>query len=384
MSTILYVTFAPVTNYLGVGLQIDTALTNGYNVKILEINSLFDFPTPEHSEKYSRFAKPVKSIKELTEIILANNPVTTIVNVQMMYEWRFRSIFRLMAKHPNYNFSIFLLGQLPFHAYTPIWGKIIKSAPLKLPYRISTRLLSKFLFKIKYFTNQNILFYAGETLSNAKQYLKSYPINYFDYDAYLEDPIPANENYILFLDDALFQHPDDKLAGNIIEDSTVKSYQKSLNNYFDFIESSTQLKIVIASHPKVTHLDNFFGNRKVVKNSTQKLVKNATLILSHCSSSVSFAACYKKPIIFLTNNTIFEFSKKYQPFHQYIQNFAKHLERPLINTDDSFRKITDDLYDINQEKYEIFIIDYLTTHETQNKLSKNVIIDYFLDILRKK
>ena len=384
MNTLLHITFAPVTNYFGNGLQLETLISNGFDVKILEINSVYNFPTSVHSEKYSNLVTYVQNFTHLEEIILEHVKATTIINVQMVYEWRFRKIFRLMAKYNEYKFTIFLLGQLPFHADISIWKKVITTSPLKLPYKILTRILSKILFKINFYSNQNILFYAGETLANALQYQASYPINYFDYDGYLEDPMAGDDQYILFLDDALFQHPDDYLVGNKITTSTIESYQKSLNHYFDFIEKKMNLKLIIASHPKVNHHKKFFGGRDIIKNSTQKLVKNATLILSHCSSSVSFAVCYKKPIIFITNDTIIEFSKRYQPFHQYIKNFSIYLDRPFINIDGPLVEIKKEQYQINDERYEAFKMNYLTTKSTQNTLTKNIIIDYFKTILSEK
>lgn len=379
ITSIYHLTFASITDYLAYGLQIETCLNNGLDVKIVDISRLFNFPTPNHSEKYKHLVIQIDSYEKLEQFIRKAS-VSVIFNIQITYEWRFRKIFALMAKYSEKHFSVFLLGQLPFHSEAPLWTKIFTTHIAKIPFKIATRIVSSILFKTGKLKSQNILFYAGESLSGIVGKKYKFPINFFDYDRYLENPQIGNQKYAVFLDDGLFQHPDDKIVGNVIDDGVLESYQKSLNTFFDFIESTMNIKILVSPHPKIKHAPNFFGNRELVPGKSQQVVQNADFVFCHCSSSMSYAVCYNKPIVFLTDKTIIEFSKKYQPFNDYIHNFAKKLSSPVINLSEPLHPLAIESLKIDQKAYDDFKLNYLTTTQTRNTLSKDLILGYLKQI----
>lgn len=379
ITSVYHLTFAAITDYLAYGLQIETCLNNGLDVKIVDISRLFNFPTPNHSEKYKHLVIQIDSYEKLAQFISEASD-SVIFNVQITYEWRFRKIFALMAKYSEKHFSVFLLGQLPFHSEAPLWTKIFTTHIAKTPFKVVTRIISSILFKAGKLKSQNILFYAGESLSGIAGKKYKFPINFFDYDRYLENPQVGNQKYAVFLDDGLFQHPDDKIVGNVIDDGVLESYQKSLNTFFDFIESTMNIKIYVSPHPKIKHAPNFFGNRELVPGKSQQVVQNADFVFCHCSSSMSYAVCYNKPIVFLTDKTIIEFSKKYQPFNDYIHNFAKKLSRPVINLSEPLSPLAIESLKIDQAVYDDFKLNYLTTKQTRNTLSKDLILGYLKQI----
>lgn len=379
ITSIYHLTFAAITDYLAYGLQIETCLSNSLDVKIIDISSLFNFPSPNHSEKYKHLVVRISSYEELDNLIRESS-LNVIFNIQITYEWRFRRIFALMAKYSEKNFSVFLLGQLPFHSEAPLWTKIFTTHIAKTPFKVAVRIISSVLFKLGMLKSQNVLFYAGESLAGTSGKKYKFPINFFDYDRFLENPQIGHEKYAVFLDDGLFQHPDDKIVGNVIDDGVLESYQKSLNHFFDFVESTMNIKIFVSPHPKINHAPDFFGKRELVPGKSQQVVQNADFVFCHCSSSMSYAVCYNKPIIFLTDKTIIDFSKKYQPFNDYIHNFAKKLSRPVINLSEPLLPLEKESLKINQEAYDQFKLNYLTTKETQNTLSKDLIIGYLKQI----
>lgn len=383
MKSILHITFAPITDYLGHGLQLNACIAAGFNVKVINVSALFNFAPPLHSEKYAHLIVTVKTFEELEAYISEFSPESTILSSQITFEWRFRKFFRLIARMNQYRWCIFLLGQLPFHSNSTLFKKILSGNISKLPSRILLRLLSTMLFWTNYFKSQSIIFYAGENIRPTDGRL-NFPINYFDYDSFLESPDSVDERYIVFLDEALFQHPDDALVGNRIPKDALKNYQRSLNAYFDFLENSTGLKVIVAAHPKSNYREDFFKQRTVIKHKTSELVKKSSIVLIHCSTSISYAVCYRKPILFLSCNEIIEFSKKNQPLNEYINNFARHLERPVINTDSSYLEIPEQFRSINIAAYEKFETGYLTTRQTNRIQTKDVIVGYLNKILASK
>ena len=143
----------------------------------------------------------------------------------------------------------------------------------------------------------------------------------------------SNRNYAVFLDQAMFDHPDSYLF-NDIQHLTKKEerdfYYKILNNFFDKFEKKTKLKIIIAAHPKrikrkKIYIEKIFGTRKVVFNKTYNLVKNSKLVFAHNSTSVNYAIILKKPIVFINSELMFKLGLFNQILYYAIETGSRHL-----------------------------------------------------------
>ena len=125
-----------------------------------------------------------------------------------------------------------------------------------------------------------------------------------DYDS-LSDVGNLSQEYILFLDQYLPFHPDFKTSQHK-NNLSVDQYYKELRITFSQIENLTNLKVLIAAHPKAYYYDkqHLFGKRKIYHNvNSSQLTKNAKLILMHYSMAISMAVLLKKPILFLSSDT---------------------------------------------------------------------------------
>lgn len=128
-------------------------------------------------------------------------------------------------------------------------------------------------------------------------------INSFDFDnsvrfsRSLGGKLPAEEEICVFLDEAATHHSDFAVLGMEPADSDV--YFTSMNRYFDFVEKSTGLRVIIAAHPR-SHYESMpdaFGGREIVKGKTVELVAKCKLVVMHMSTSLSYVVLYKKPVI---------------------------------------------------------------------------------------
>jgi hypothetical protein len=125
-----------------------------------------------------------------------------------------------------------------------------------------------------------------------------------DYDS-LRDTENLSQDYILFLDQYLPFHPDFKTSQHK-NNLSVDQYYNELKKTFSQIENLTNLKVLIAAHPKAYYHDkqHLFGKRKIYHNvNSSQLAKNAKLILMHYSMSISMAVLLNKPILFLSSDT---------------------------------------------------------------------------------
>lgn len=128
-------------------------------------------------------------------------------------------------------------------------------------------------------------------------------INSFDFDnsvrfcRSLGGKLPAEEDICVFLDEALTHHSDFAVLSMEPADSDV--YFTSMNRYFDFVEKSTGLRVIIAAHPRSHYesMSDVFGGREIIKGKTVELVAKCKLVVMHMSTSLSYAVLYKKPVI---------------------------------------------------------------------------------------
>ncbi|MEA9356628.1 hypothetical protein SHI21_10450 [Bacteriovorax sp. PP10] len=386
MHTIIHITYSTISDSNSYGLQIDSCKKKGMNVIILDISAIYNFPKPTFPKQNASLVKHLTSFSELDDFIKNLSIMNTLINVQIGYEWRFRKLFRLIARYPKHHFSLFLFGQLPFQnqrKLEKIIGKII-SSPFGSLKKIVIKILEKILFKIHIYSLPKYIFYAGETTKPSTFHFEAYPINYCDYDYFLENQESSIGDYIVFLDDGIFQHPDDAIVGNKITPELITRYQKSMNLFFDYLEKKLNLEVIISGHPKVQYAPGFFGNRKIIRNESPKLIQKCKFAICHYSSSLSLAVCYKKPILFTYNQAIEEFSKENQPIKEYILNLSMALNQPIINIDDSDSINSVTSLEIDSLKYANFVLNYLTTRETQNTKSEDVFSGYLKRIFKSK
>jgi hypothetical protein len=107
----------------------------------------------------------------------------------------------------------------------------------------------------------------------------------------------------VFLDDGGPFHRD-QFIFNVAFPYSVEEYFFNLNSFFRLVEKEFGCSIVVAGHPRVDYKEkgNPFEGRKIVHGETQKWVKSSNFVLSFCSTAVSFAVIYKKPVVFLALN----------------------------------------------------------------------------------
>ncbi len=130
----------------------------------------------------------------------------------------------------------------------------------------------------------------------------------FDYDIYLESKAQmaaAVEPYAVFLDEDMVYHSDYAHSG-IKAPTTARTYYASMNAFFENLERYVGMPITIAAHPRSRYdlRPQLWNGRTVIYGKTAQLVRDATLVLCHQSTSVSFAVLWRKHLLFLTTNDL--------------------------------------------------------------------------------
>ncbi len=184
---------------------------------------------------------------------------------------------------------------------------------------IFNKILLYFLNKIKsIFKEQkansyltDILFYAGDhTLKldsvKNKKVLKYIPSPSFDYDIYLKQKkfkkIFTKKKYAVFLDSMIMHHEDYRMNYKYHKVPVTLKYFHEMNKFFDEIEKSLDLEVIIALHPNcnVKNYSKYFNYRKCIKSDTARLVRDSKFIFSHASTTaINFGIIYNKPIVYI-------------------------------------------------------------------------------------
>jgi len=213
----------------------------------------------------------------------------------------------------------------------------------------------------------DLSFNAG---SEAKKYSyakKNFAIHLCDYDDFLESKNSKKKNFTVFLDIDLPNSIDTKILG--LKKYESNYYYSSLNEFFDKFEKKFQTKIIIAGHPNTKKKHKFYYKRKVFYNKTAELVKSCKYVISHHSTSVSYAVLNYKPIIFIYNNQMKGTYEKKE-----IENFSKSLNRgnPLLIEDFNKEKMIR-IKKINKKAYDDYKYRYIVSESVKNKISFKII-----------
>lgn len=185
----------------------------------------------------------------------------------------------------------------------------------------------------------------------------------FDYNNYLnnikQSKLGIKKPYAVFLDQYLPLHPDAPIFFGVSPRCTPEKYYPALNNFFNIFEKKFNMKVIVCAHPKSDYKNksNYLYGRKFVKNKTINLVKNCNIVFAHCSTAITYAVVYKKPLVFLLSNEYIRSFDNYTPLV-----IAKKLNSPYFNIDDKNNKSKIqhiNLFKIDKKKYKIYKDDYV-------------------------
>ncbi|GAB3535562.1 hypothetical protein GCM10027443_24970 [Pontibacter brevis] len=288
-----------------------------------------------------------------------------------------------------------------------IWiGRITKSIPAggsrkrKSPFQI---VLGNILFYKLYRPYSNLILYLSQKVirkyghlvglkayrpdylmvTNRKQVPSNFPQDKVivthadDYNVHLlnktSEVDPALQDAIVFLDQMLYFHPDFRNLGEDMMD--VEGYYSKLNQVLEDLSRIHGKPVVIAGHPESEknfgYAENFKGKRFVVGKSVS-LVRHASVVVSHYSTAVNFAAIYDKPLLLLTSNSFNTYDKIRNP----INSFSKALNATVVNIDN---------YDLQELKlsakpdYKRYKENYIKVDNTPEELSYPYAVSYVLN-----
>ena len=252
---------------------------------------------------------------------------------------------------------------------------IIDFRSINLPYH--TNLFTKIKILIKYLIFSPWIIvkphYSYITNIKSRYYLSGKPIfgHEFDFDSYLlsksNDIKNFKFNYILFLDEDNVFHTDfiylDKKSP-----FTEDIYFYEVNKMLDYLKKYYNLNILVQLHPRANpNISKLFYKHQLSNLRTADAIKNASIVVSHCSTALQFAVLFKKPIILM------KVSQMTPIYLNLIYNFSRLLKTKVISYNDC-NLIVDELL-IDNKLYEKYKDTYIKYPNSPYLFSYEIIIN---------
>lgn len=238
-------------------------------------------------------------------------------------------------------------------AWSNLFFQFVKRTPLLSP--------AKFLFVT-----------CGKTKSDYKVGKDTVliKINSIDYITSLNiDNNLVKGKYVVFLDQYLPCHPDNKIVG--YQDLDEEHYYSKLSEFFEHIEEQYNCKVVIAAHPTAQCYKekNPFDGRDIFFFKSQSLVKESIGVISHYTTAFSFAILFNKPSIVLVSD---EMKEKMRVPYDYCVMFSELLDWPLVNIDNNSCDVR--FREVNIDKYKMYKYNYITNKESEKRDNASIIL----------
>ena len=370
------------TPHLRRAMIIDELIDSGCTLEVWDMSKIFGYRKNHSMDSSETFLRKFSKKNSVFQAIEMESQKSTIfipyMNIGTRSIWLYKAL-----KRNNVFIVFFAIGCIPS-------AKVSTKRMRHLFKRINLHTLENFFkhFWVKaisrlYGLNSHIfqlVFAAGRKAArDFENECKILEINYIDYDKFLMmkdyDERKNTKSYIAFIDEAYPNHPDEEFDGLKKLDS--ENYLSGMRKFFDMLEQRFEMEVIIAAHPKSAYDNCAFGQRKIINGATNELIKDSRFVILHDSTAVSYAVLYEKPMMFVFNNQLT--SLRFDSNYSSIIAFHKELGGELINIDNINDLDVLSIPIVDKEKYNLYKYEYLTSPKTENRYTKDIIIDFLKD-----
>lgn len=338
---------------------LDELLEEGHNVILLEMSEIYGTNPTADDELMLRLRKKVYHKNDLVKfrdsldtapIIYISND-TYLMSAKSAFEILVRKQDRLLAwkikPNPNLDksekgfklaFKKFVqkFDLLPFHYFRPIYAATHKYF---IPHYYMCNTYYNLPLKASLIVKRENIFITHSDDCNRIVFDK--------------EPMQDKEKIGVFLDQIIpfaYKHESPEYFRTYYEDIA-----RTLNG----LKVKFNLdKIIIAEHPESSAVadelkDKYRGFERV-REGSQKIVKNATYVFAHYSTSIGIAVYYEKPVILIHGKNL----KKVKQLDTAIKSYQNQLNLPLVEMEkNDFSHLTN--YTIDKKLYKRYVEKYL-------------------------
>jgi hypothetical protein len=374
---LIYISCIRLTDKVSRDWYIDFSIQKGVEVEFWDIVSLVRDDYNEYGALDVNYLRQIKTYNELEVLLQLFDNKNAVYVVILSYSGFLAKPFRLLSKY-NCKMVFLSWGAMPpSRAGMPRWKRILGrlfTNPLNFALLCVDKFLGLIYQKLNIVKRFDIVFAAGTELISVKHFAKKIvPFNLCDFDHYIKinklDGRITGDKYAVFIDINL-PYQSDLTQYGALPAVNPTNYFNSLNRFFDLLEASQNIKIIIAAHPKTINGIENFNQRRMYRLLTAELVKDAEFVIMHTSTALSYAVLNLKPILFIYTEEMMNIYK--DTFICEIQSSARYLNEKTYNIDKISKMTQIQILNPNKTNYENYKYNYLTSIESENLTSEEI------------
>lgn len=347
---------------------IEELQSNGFEVEYWEIQKLVrtakewvDFPDKLNEDYVTEFDSLPRFLTELDK----QDRTNTVFIVQAWERWMSRQVYNALAQRKCYMIRLRIYSNAEKGSGASVTGEWIKNLIPAAVEKLKVSIYQTWK-KAKGYQSFGHIFGISPP--------KTHSINRPDYEVFRKVKDSSErvieEKYMVLLDIFFAQHAEAKHLSSRSDELAVQ-YQHSMNRYFDWLEKEYRCEVVIAAHPSSDYKTKWNG-RKVIKNKTVELVKDAEWVIMHASTSNVLALLFNKPVVYLINTSMKDFY--YGRESQRTIREAAYFGKQAYDIDKTpydeiaASAVSDDL----RKKY---LYEHVTSPESENRSNADIVME---------
>jgi hypothetical protein len=370
---IIYVSYMHLSDKVARDWFIDFLIEKGAEVEYWDVTHLVFGKSLGRSKDVSYLRVPEHLGQIGDWLLLPENKDAQYV-VLVSYEGRSAELYRLLSKYAVRMLKI-SWGLLPIKRQSNGWSRLhdLFIAPSDFARRAFYSFKAHAYLKLGLVRPYDVVFAAGMRACSSFQFArKSIPINLIDYDCYIDSLTKTNRvldgRYAVFLDVNFPYHSDLRMIG--LPQLEPVNYYASLRRFFSRVETEMGIEVLVAAHPQAQYTNDMFDGRRIYRGMTPALVRDAEFVISHHSTSISYAVLNGKPLVFVYTDEMEEIYRR--TFVSYIRDFSEFLDSPMWNIDSMPEACSLKIKAVKAERYARYKYDYLTTKETEKMKTRDI------------
>lgn len=372
---LIYLSWMPYTNYVEKTWFIDYVISKGVQVEYWDVSKLIRGELYESVDTRPNFVREFVDYNHLRSNLGTLNTDDTMLVSLISISRASLKIYRIICEY-NLKVAFIEWGDMPIKvSIERSWSSIIKKLqdPVRI-IKIFWGIILKWTFiKLGFIKPFDVLFAVGSKALGRKYFSnKVVRFNFTDFEKYKESLNKCtglvNYRYAVFLDINLPYQSDLSLDG--APKINPKIYYQSVNQFFKRVEEAYNLKIVIASHHKSRNNNSRFDGRECFSGETAVLVKNSEFVISHHSTSISYAVLNYKSILFIYTDEMRQFYAECR--FRWIHDIAEFLDQPVYDTDCVCKNFSIDVIRPSLELYNKYKYLFLTSEGNEEHISAEI------------
>lgn len=370
VNKVVFVSITPLIPFIERYLRIRQVLESGCPTEYWDLSPIYAAGRVFPGEVERNYVRRIDSFAALKERVKRESRVQTVFVLQVNYEWSTLSLYRLMAR---FGCKTAFFPWITHSARRSLLRQVADRLRLAKVWRAALNVIARGIRRAGLIKRHDLIFAAGQLTRDAYEHHRVVDINYVDYDHYLSCSQSGertdHDAYCVFIDEGCVANPNIKFFR--LEEMDPANFYRALRRFFDHVENTLGIRVIVATHPGICYDRGVFGDRAVYEGRTCELVRDAALVFSQSSTATSFAVFYRKPIVFVYTD---EYALVRRESFRTMEFLSQELGAPSLNIDLSKRLEPIEIPAVRSELYDRYKHTSFTSEQTRSERSDEIIV----------